>query len=136
MKTLSKILLSLVFLIIAGCSSTSLDLRNSAKDKDKGAIHVDLPFDIVRENILIQSRKCFYGGIRAAYYTHEVQDKKPGELTVLDIVLNGPNTKVMISADIAKNPKGGTDVTYFTGYVITPDFKSYFNSWARGEKGC
>jgi hypothetical protein len=133
MKFLSQILFIAVLLIIAGCNTTSQDLRTSTKDK--GAIHVDLPFNTVRENILTQSKKCYYGGVNAAYYTHEVIDKTPGEFTTLDIVLNGPNTKVKISADIVKNPNGGVDVIYFTGYLISPDFMSLFNSWATGEQG-
>ena len=135
MKILSKILLSTIFLVIAGCSTTPQEMRADAREK--GVVQVDLPFNVVRENILRNAKKCYYGGINASYLTHEIKDVKPGELTTLDIVQRGAASivRVIFSFDIRKSSTSGTEVSYYVAGLIVPNLQAVFESWAKGQDG-
>jgi hypothetical protein len=133
MKKLSKILLSTLFLMIAGCSSTPNEMRADAREK--GAVQVNLPFDLVRDNFIRQAKKCYSGGLRTAYYVHEEKYTKPNESTTFDIVLDGALRRIFLSSDIKKTGTGSTEITYWVSGLIVPKFEAAIESWAKGESG-
>jgi hypothetical protein len=135
MNTLSKILLSALFLIISGCSTTPIEMRADAKEK--GTLKVDMPFDIVRTNVLMQVRKCYDGKLRVSYNEHVIEDIKPGEYTALHVLMKGasPTVRVSHSFDIKKSSAGGTEVSWFIAGLITKDFKPTIEYWVKGLEG-
>ncbi len=135
MKTLSKILLSTLFLIIAGCSTTPIEMRADANEK--GTLKVDMPFDTVRTNVLAQARKCYSGGVRVSYGELDIKDVKLGELTTLNVLHKGATSIVRVthSFDIRKNSAGNTEISWFVAGLITKDFKPTIEYWVKGLEG-
>ncbi len=135
MKKFSKFLLTSVFVVLTGCSTTPNEMR--ADSKEKGVIQFDLPFNLVRENFLRQAKKCYFGGMNVSYYTHDIKDIKSGELTTLDIMQRGatPIVRVTHSFDIRKVPNGGTEISYFIAGLIVPNYKPAIENWANGREG-
>jgi hypothetical protein len=135
MKTLSKILLSSLFLIITGCSTTPIEMRADANEK--GTLKVDMPYDVVRTNVLMQARKCYNAKLNVSYNEHVIEDIKPGEYTALHVLQKGaaPIARVSHSFDIKKNAAGGTDVSWFIAGLITKDFKPTIEYWVKGLEG-
>ena len=135
MKTLSKILLFTIFLIIAGCSTTPNEMRADAREK--GTIQVDLPFNVARENFLRQAQKCYSGGMRASYAERVVKDVKPGEFTTLDILQKGalPTVRVTHSFDIKKSATDGTEISWFIAGLIVAKYQPVVENWAKGLEG-
>lgn len=135
MKILSKILLSSLFLIIAGCSTTPNEMRVDAREK--GVTQVDLPFNVARDNFLRQAQKCYSGGTRASYVERVIQDVKPGEFTTLNILQKGtaPIERVTHSFDIRKNATGGTEISWFIAGLIVAKYQPVVESWAKGQEG-
>ena len=135
MKTLSKILLSSLFLVIAGCSTTPIEMR--AGVNEKGTLKVDMPFDIVRTNVLMQARKCYNAKLNVSYNEHIIEDIRPGEYTALHVLQKGASTitRVTHSFDIKKNSAGGTEVSWFIAGLITKDFKPTVEYWVKGLEG-
>jgi hypothetical protein len=133
MKTLSKILLSSLFIIIVGCSNTPKEMR--ADVNEKGTVLINLPFDLVRENVLMQAKKCFKANLRVSHHEHVIEDIKPGESTSLHILLKGANVIVTHSFDIRKNPSGGTEISWFVGGLMTLNYRPVVEHWAKGLEG-
>jgi hypothetical protein len=135
MKTISKILLSSLFLIIAGCSTTPNEMRADAREK--GVLQVDLPFNVARENFLKQAQKCYSGGTRASYAERVVQDVKPDEFTTLNILQKGaaPIERVTHSFYIKKNATGGTEISWFIAGLIVAKYQPVVENWAKGLDG-
>jgi hypothetical protein len=135
MKIISKILLSTVFLVIAGCSTTPQEMR--AEAGEKGVIQIDLPFNVARENFLRQAQKCYSGGFRASYAERVVKDVAPGEFTTLDILHKGalPTVRVTHSFDIKKSVTGGTEISWFIAGLIVAKYQPVVESWAKGLEG-
>ena len=135
MQTLSKILLSTLFLVIAGCSTTPNEMRVDAREK--GTLQVDLPFGVARDNFLRQAKKCYSGGMRVSYAEQEIVDVKPGEFTTLNILQKGaaPIVRVTHSFDIRKNNSGGTEISWFIAGLIVAKYQPVVESWAKGQDG-
>ena len=135
MRILTKVLLPIFFLIIAGCSTTPNEMRADAKEK--GMIKFDMPFSIVRANFLLQAKKCYSRGLRGAYPVHVVDDVKPGEYTKLDIHLTGAPGMDLIthSFDIHKSATNETEISWFVAGLIVANYQPVVDSWARGEDG-
>jgi hypothetical protein len=135
MKTLSTILLSAIFLIIAGCTTTPKEMRADAREK--GVVLIDLPFEVAREYFLIQAKKCHSKGLRTAYPVHVIDDVKPGEYTTLNIHLTGaPGMNIIThSFDIRKSTSEKTEISWFIGGLIVPKFQPVVESWAKGQDG-
>jgi hypothetical protein len=135
MKTRSKILLSTLFLIIAGCTTTPNEMRADAKEK--GTVLIELPFEVVRENFLIQAKKCNSRGLRTAYPVVVVDDVKPGEHTTLNVHITGAPgmNRVAQSFDIRKSASGKTEISWFIAGLITKDFKPTVEYWSKGLEG-
>ncbi len=135
MKTLTKILLSSLFLIIAGCSTTPKDMRADANEK--GTVLVDLPFNVVRDNFLKQAKRCYGANMRVSYSEHVVEDVKPGEFTTLNILHKGATSMVRVthSFDLRKDLSGGTEITWYVAGLITKNFKPTIEYWTKGLEG-
>jgi hypothetical protein len=135
MKISLTFLLSAVVLVLAGCSTTPNEMRVDAREK--GTLKVDMPFDIVRTNILIQARKCYNAKLNVSYNEHVIEDIKPGEYTALHVLQKGaaPIARVSHSFDIKKNSASGTEVSWFIAGLITKDFKPTIEYWVKGLEG-
>jgi hypothetical protein len=135
MRTLTKVLLPIFFLIITGCSTTPKEMR--ADVREKGVIKFDMPFSVVRTNFLMQAKKCYSRGFRTAYPVHVVDDVKPGEYTTLDIHLTGAPGMDMIthSFDIRKSATNETEISWFVAGLIVAKYQPVVESWARGQDG-
>jgi hypothetical protein len=125
MKKISKILLSSLFLVLVGCSTTPNEMRADANEK--GSVTVDMPFDIVRAN----------GGMRVSYGELDIKDVKLGEFTTLNVLQKGATSMVRVSHsfDIRKNSAGNTEVSWFVAGLITKNFKPTIEYWVKGLEG-
>lgn len=135
MRTLTKVLFPILFLIIAGCSTTPKEMR--ADVREKGTVQVDLPFSVARDNFLRQAKKCYSGGMRVSYAEQEILDITPGEFTTLNIYQKGaaPIVRVTHSFDIRKNNTGGTEISWFIAGLIVAKYQPVVESWAKGQDG-
>ena len=103
--------------------------------KEKGKTHINLPFNLVRENVLIQARKCYKANLNVSYHEHVIEDTKPGEFTSLHVLVKGANVRVTHSFDIQKHPNGGTEISWYVGGLMTLDFRPVVEHWAKGLEG-
>jgi hypothetical protein len=123
-------LLALISLLV-GCASTPQELRSTPRESS--TFHLDVPYHEARFHILNRLGKCFVGGTNATYFFPKVRDDKPEQSMSFDIYEGGIATQVLLSADIARNPTGGTDLHYFVGHFgVFTDIRAEIASWATG----
>jgi hypothetical protein len=137
MCPLKRICSIAMLLAIAGCGTTSQEIRSAPRQA--GEFHLNLPFETVRSNIALESNRCYPGiGTRVSYFYRTVSDRVLGEAATIEVIQDGLARRVAISIDVTKNSRGGTDVSYFVGppFGLFRDFGNLVRDWSAGAGTC
>jgi hypothetical protein len=125
-----------MFLALSGCSVSSSELREAPLRT--GSFYLELPFAVVRSNVATQAATCYPGiGTNVSYFFHVVNDHPSGNKSTIEVIQDGLARRVVISVDVTKTQRGGTDVSYFVGHpYVLGDFDTILKDWARGAGKC